>query len=182
MDDILELASRLGRRIADEPRAKRMVAARAALDASLVDRRLLSEFEDVQGRLYELESSGKPIEPEDKRRFVELQQKVIQSSVIKDLLKAQAGSGADDLSQSTHRGRGPRPRHAAAHVNDFPPRGKCPAAVSYSEAMNCHEPNPRASTGCSAVLGLLSVRRRAGRFSFVSFVFAPRGARATRKP
>ena len=90
MDDILELASRLGRRIADEPRAKRMVAARAALDASLVDRRLLSEFEDVQGRLYELESSGKPIEPEDKRRFVELQQKVIQSSVIEDLLKAQA--------------------------------------------------------------------------------------------
>ena len=41
-------------------------------------------------KMHELEASGKPIEPEDKRRLADLHVKVIGSRIIKDLLKAQA--------------------------------------------------------------------------------------------
>ncbi len=90
MEEILELATRLGKCIAKEPRAKAMAEARAALDNSLEDRQRLKDYEDQQRKLGELEVQGKPIEPEDKRRLADLHAGVIGSQVIKDWLKAQA--------------------------------------------------------------------------------------------
>lgn len=90
MDEILEIAKRLGERIAADPRGRQMADARAALDGSLQDRQLLQDYEAQQQKMHELEASGKPIEPEDKRRLADLHGKVIGSRVIKDLLKAQA--------------------------------------------------------------------------------------------
>ncbi len=89
MDDILELAARLGKRIAGDPRGRQMVEARAALENSVEDRQLLSDYEKQQRRLHDLEVAGKPIEPEDKRRLADLHAKVASSRVIKNLLKAQ---------------------------------------------------------------------------------------------
>jgi cell fate (sporulation/competence/biofilm development) regulator YlbF (YheA/YmcA/DUF963 family) len=90
MDEILELASRLGKRIAQEDRGQRMIAARAALEGSLADRQLLANFEECQRRIQQLQMEGRAIEPEDKRKLVDLQNRVIASPVLKDLLRAQA--------------------------------------------------------------------------------------------
>ncbi len=90
MDQILELAARLGERIAADPRGRQMADARAALDGSLQDRQLLEDYEAQQQKMNELAAAGRPIEPEDKRRLADLHAKVIGSRVIKDVLKAQA--------------------------------------------------------------------------------------------
>lgn len=90
MNDILELSTRLGKQIAADPRGMRMQTARAALEQSLADRQLLSDYEQQQRKMLELEADGKPIEPEDKRRIADLHGKVVGSPVLKDLLKAQA--------------------------------------------------------------------------------------------
>lgn len=90
MDQILELAARLGEQIAADPRGRQMADARAALDGSLQDRQLLEDYEAQQQKMNELAAAGRPIEPEDKRRLADLHAKVIGSRVIKDVLKAQA--------------------------------------------------------------------------------------------
>jgi len=90
MDEILDFATRLGQRIAADPRGRQMADARAALDGSLSDRQLLQDYETQQHKMHELEASGRPIEPEDKRKLADLHGKVVGSPIIKDLLKAQA--------------------------------------------------------------------------------------------
>lgn len=90
MEEILDLASRLGKRIARDPRAGKMVDAQVALENSLADRQLLGDYERQQNKIYELEVTGKPIEPDDKRKLADLHAKVVSSGVIKDVLKAQA--------------------------------------------------------------------------------------------
>ena len=90
MDEILDLATRLGKRIAQDPRAAGMVDAQVALENSLGDRQLLADYEQHQRKIYELEVAGKPIEPDDKRKLADLHGKVVGSAVIKDVLKAQA--------------------------------------------------------------------------------------------
>ena len=90
MTDILELSTRLGKQIASDPRGIRMKTTRDALEKSLPDRQLLSDYEQQQRKMMELEAAGKPLEPEDKRRLTDLHGKVISSTVLKDLLKAQA--------------------------------------------------------------------------------------------
>ena len=90
MDQILELATRLGEKIAADPRGRQMADARTALDGSLQDRQLLEDYEAQQQKMSDLAAAGKPIEPEDKRRLADLHGKVIGSRVIKDLLRAQA--------------------------------------------------------------------------------------------
>jgi|CXWL01.1.fsa_nt_gi cell fate (sporulation/competence/biofilm development) regulator YlbF (YheA/YmcA/DUF963 family) len=90
MDEILDLAARLGKRISQDPRAGKMVDAQVALENSLADRQLLADYEQQQQKVYELEASGRPIEPDDKRKLAELHAKVVGSGVIKEVLKAQA--------------------------------------------------------------------------------------------
>lgn len=90
MDEILELAERLGKRIAADPRGGQMAKAQAALNNSTEDRQLISDYEAQQRRIGQLELQGKPIEPEDKHRLADLHAKVIASEVIKGLMKAQA--------------------------------------------------------------------------------------------
>lgn len=89
MDEILNLATRLGKLIAADPRAQRMAAARDALDKSLEDRQLLSDYHEQQNKIAELEAATKPIEPGDKRKLADLQARVAGSEVLKDLLRAQ---------------------------------------------------------------------------------------------
>lgn len=90
MEEILELAGQLGKRIAADVRGQKFSKARSALDADLPARQLISDYESQQHKMAELEMAGKPIEPEDKRRLSELHQKVVGNAVLKNLLKAQA--------------------------------------------------------------------------------------------
>ena len=89
VDDILDLATRLGKHIASDPRGHAMAQARDALEKSADDRQLLADYQSQQQKIHELEVGGKPIEADDKRRLADLHGKVISSQVIKDLLKAQ---------------------------------------------------------------------------------------------
>ncbi len=89
MDEILELAAKLGKLIQADPRAQRMAEARAALDNSASDRQLLGDYEKAQMKIHELESAGKPVEPEDKCAVADLHGRVVSSDVIKQLLKVQ---------------------------------------------------------------------------------------------
>ncbi|MBI4716893.1 MAG: YlbF family regulator [Planctomycetes bacterium] len=89
MNEIVELATRLGRRIASDPRGQQFAAARAALEGSPADRQLLGDYEAQQRKIMDLEAGGKPIEVEDKRRLSDLYQRVVGSEVIRNLLKAQ---------------------------------------------------------------------------------------------
>jgi cell fate (sporulation/competence/biofilm development) regulator YlbF (YheA/YmcA/DUF963 family) len=90
MEDILELATKLGKRIAEDARAKRMAEARAAFETDATARQLLDDYEGQQQKLGELQMANKPIEPADKRRLADLHHKVITNAALKDLLKAQA--------------------------------------------------------------------------------------------
>jgi cell fate (sporulation/competence/biofilm development) regulator YlbF (YheA/YmcA/DUF963 family) len=90
MNDILELAARLGKRIAEDERGRRLAESRQALEHSLADRQLLADFEDCQHRILDLQQAGRPIEPADKRKLADLQDRVAGSTVIRNLLKAQA--------------------------------------------------------------------------------------------
>lgn len=89
MDEILELATKLGKLIAADPRAVSMMAVRRKLDESLIDRQLLTDYQAQQQKVHELEITGKPIEPDDKRKLQDLHEKVAASAVIKELLKVQ---------------------------------------------------------------------------------------------
>jgi len=89
MEDILELASKLGKRIAEDPRATSFAAARKALEDNLEARQLLADYEETQKKIAELQSTGKPIEPDDKRKLADLHTKVVGNDILKDLLKTQ---------------------------------------------------------------------------------------------
>ncbi len=89
MNEILELAAKLGKLIQADPRAERMAKARTGLESSAADRQLLGEYENAQLKLHKLEAQGKPIEPEDKHNLADLHARVAASEVIKELLKAQ---------------------------------------------------------------------------------------------
>ena len=90
MDSILEMAGQLGRLIGKDPRAAKLADARKGLADSLEDRQLLADYETHQRKLYELESQGAPVEPDDKRAMADLHGKVVGSEVLKKLLSAQA--------------------------------------------------------------------------------------------
>jgi cell fate (sporulation/competence/biofilm development) regulator YlbF (YheA/YmcA/DUF963 family) len=90
MEAILELAEKLGKQVAADPRGQNFAKARAAFEANLEARRLVGDYEKQQQKMAELEMSGKPIEPEDKRRLAALHQNVTAHPVLKDLMKAQA--------------------------------------------------------------------------------------------
>ena len=89
MDEILELATKLGKMMAADPRAVAMATARNGLEESLPDRQLLKDYESLQQKMAGLEAEGKPLEPEDKRRLADLHGKVAGSEVIKAIIKAQ---------------------------------------------------------------------------------------------
>ena len=91
MDEIIDLATKLGKMMAADARAAAMTAARKGLEDSPTDRQLLSEYESQQQKMARLEGEGKPIEPEDKRKLADLHGKVVGSEVIKMLVKAQTG-------------------------------------------------------------------------------------------
>jgi cell fate (sporulation/competence/biofilm development) regulator YlbF (YheA/YmcA/DUF963 family) len=90
MEEILDLAARLGKAIGSDPRASRLREARVALEASLEARQLLADYEKQQQAVRRLELENKPIEPDDKRKLADLHAKVVGSEVLKGLLTAEA--------------------------------------------------------------------------------------------
>lgn len=88
MEDILELAEKLGEAISADPRYKALAAIEEQISRDESIKKLLDEYHAQQSKIAELERSVKPIEPEDKRRLQELQEKVIGTDLIKKMSAA----------------------------------------------------------------------------------------------
>jgi cell fate (sporulation/competence/biofilm development) regulator YlbF (YheA/YmcA/DUF963 family) len=90
MQEIIAEAAALGKKIAEHPRSRAFFDAARAAVADPEAQKLLRAYQEAAERLHELEASGKPIEPEDKRRLAALQSEMIGNEKLKAMLKAQA--------------------------------------------------------------------------------------------
>ncbi len=90
MDQILELARRLGKRIAEHPRGKAFREAQQALANDSAAQTLLRDFHEQARHVQMLESQNKPIEPEDKRKLADAQQRVAGNACLSNYAKGQA--------------------------------------------------------------------------------------------
>jgi len=87
--DIVELAERLGKAIAESPEAARVRAARQALGAEPGTAQMLKDYNAHVMKIAQLEQAQKPIEPEDKHKLDDLHNKLIASEAFKKLTAAQ---------------------------------------------------------------------------------------------
>ncbi len=90
MNEILELASKLGRAIADSPQfaALKECELKARTDKQIQE--LTASYEAQMRRIAELESKQAPIEPEDKKMLTDLRDRVHASPRLQELLRVQA--------------------------------------------------------------------------------------------
>lgn len=90
MQDILNLAKRLGRRIAEHPRTAAYLEAQKALRDDLEARAVFDQFHKQIEHIRSLERSGKPVEPTEKRKLEECEQKIASNPTLKRFMRAQA--------------------------------------------------------------------------------------------
>ncbi len=89
MEEILELASKLGTAIANNNRYKAFKEAEEELKKDNVAKEISEELEKQSQKIHELEKNLKPVEVEDKRKLQQLKEKVASNQSIQKFLKAQ---------------------------------------------------------------------------------------------
>ncbi|MFW6065337.1 MAG: YlbF family regulator [Planctomycetota bacterium] len=87
--EIVELADRLGRALADSAQAKALSEAQQQLQQDPETSRLVSEYRDQAEKISRLEQEGKPVEPEDKNKLDELHSKLASMQAFKKYTAAQ---------------------------------------------------------------------------------------------
>ena len=90
MEEILEIASKLGAAIANHNRYKMFKEAEGQLKEDDEARGISEELEKQSRKIHELEKDLKPVEVEDKNRLQQLKEKVASNQSIQKFLKAQA--------------------------------------------------------------------------------------------
>ena len=110
-DDITSKAAELGKLIATSPAGRALLKARQELQADEQAHKILEDYQKQMQKIAKLEEERKPVEPQDKRMLVELQQKAASHSTLKLWIKAQA-----DFSQLMHKVN----RSIAAPFEDTP--------------------------------------------------------------
>ena len=89
MTAVIELASRLGKAIADSPEAAGLRAVRDELSAQPELAQTLKDFREQAAKVARLERENKPVEVDDKHRLQELNNKLVASEVFKKFTAAQ---------------------------------------------------------------------------------------------
>ena len=89
MSAITELATRLGKAIADSPEAAKLRDARKALRAETELSKILKDFQDQSEKVAKLEADNKAVEVEDKHALQELHGKLVASDTFKKFTVAQ---------------------------------------------------------------------------------------------
>lgn len=89
MEEILELASKLGAAIANHKRYKSFKEAEEQLNKDSEAKEISEELEKQSKKIHELEKNLNPVEVEDKRKLQQLKQKVASNQSIQKFLKAQ---------------------------------------------------------------------------------------------
>ena len=90
MDEILELARRLGKLIAAHPRGSAFRQSQETLAKDEEAQKLLIGYNEQIQRIQALEAQQKPVEPEDKRKLADAQQNMATNACVSDYAKAQA--------------------------------------------------------------------------------------------
>jgi len=90
MSTIPDLTQSLATALAADPRTAALKRARAALDASAADRKLQQRYVEALQDVEDLMRVGRPVEPAIKQSLAALEQQVRASSVLVDLLRANA--------------------------------------------------------------------------------------------
>lgn len=98
VDNIVSKAAELGKLIGASPAGTEMIKARKQLHTDKQAHKMLEAYQEQMQRIAQLEKDGQPVEPQDKHKLVELQQKVASQTALKAWMKAQA-----DFSQLMHK-------------------------------------------------------------------------------
>ncbi len=89
MDEITELAERLGKAISESAQARNLRAAREATQQTPELARILEEHQAQLEKIARLEAENKPVEVEDKHKLQALHEKLIGSEQFKRLQAVQ---------------------------------------------------------------------------------------------
>ncbi len=90
LDKIVAEAAKLGELIAETSVSRAFLQSRQGVQQDKQALEILEDYQRQLQKIAELDSSGKPIEPEDKHKLTELQQKVASNETLKSWMKAQA--------------------------------------------------------------------------------------------
>ena len=90
MNDILAKAQELGKAVAASERFKALEAARSAAQTDEALQADLKALQELTRKTAQLEKEIKPVEPEDKRRIKELQEKVTRSPRLQEMARVEA--------------------------------------------------------------------------------------------
>jgi len=89
-DNIVTKAAELGKLIAASPAGAAMLKARRQLQKDEQAHKVLEAYQQQMQGIAQLEKDGKPVEPQDKHKLVELQQNMASQATLKTWMKAQA--------------------------------------------------------------------------------------------
>jgi cell fate (sporulation/competence/biofilm development) regulator YlbF (YheA/YmcA/DUF963 family) len=89
MDDIIELARRLGAALAASPQTTKLKAVRAELQKDAQLNRTLGDYQRQAQKVGQLEQDNKPVEVDDKHRLQELHDQLVASDLFKRYTAAQ---------------------------------------------------------------------------------------------
>ena len=90
MEEIIELADKLGRAIGQHERFLALRAAEKRVTEDEAALKAQKALEEHMNHISELEMSGKPVEVADKRKLEQLQQEFRSQEALQQLVKAQA--------------------------------------------------------------------------------------------
>ena len=90
MDDILQLASDLGERIANHERFQKLRATESAVQADEVAGDLVKSSDAQRRKIAELEAKQQPVEPADKHEMMRLDEAIRENENLQGLVQAQA--------------------------------------------------------------------------------------------
>jgi cell fate (sporulation/competence/biofilm development) regulator YlbF (YheA/YmcA/DUF963 family) len=90
MQDILDLAHRLGKAIAAHPRYVTLQEARKKARSDAQASRLLKDFQEHARLIARKEAEQKPIEVDEKHKLADLQERIASHDLLKDLMRLQA--------------------------------------------------------------------------------------------
>jgi cell fate (sporulation/competence/biofilm development) regulator YlbF (YheA/YmcA/DUF963 family) len=89
MQDIIDLAERLGRTIAQSPQSVHLREARTAMEKEGDLVKTLNDYHAQADKIAQLEQTQKPVEVEDKRRLQDLHDRLVGSATFKKFMAAQ---------------------------------------------------------------------------------------------
>lgn len=85
----IEMATRLGKALADAPQSKALAEAHQKLSADPTARELVEAFQTQAVKVAQLEQSNQPISPDDKHKLQQLNDQLVACDVYKAFLDAQ---------------------------------------------------------------------------------------------